>query len=110
VQDETAAGFDRTTLEHLDAAGARRQLDQVRPADDFELHQQIRKAHIECRMVHDDAHRAFRGVRTHVNDATGKSLVTHGRHGDQHLAIEIATLGSSSLALSGTRSPGTGGA
>src|SRR5262245_14376069 len=41
VQDEAAAGLDRSALEHGHAAGARWQLDRVVSVDDIKLHQEI---------------------------------------------------------------------
>src|SRR5262249_9853188 len=41
MQHEAALGIDRAALEHLHAARARRQLDQVGRRNDLELHQQV---------------------------------------------------------------------
>ena len=42
-------------------------------------------------MVDDNSHCPFRRVRANVNERTGKALVHHRRHGDQHLAVEITS-------------------
>src|SRR5581483_3408202 len=42
------------------------------------------------RMIDDDAHRAFGGMRADIDERTRETLVQHGRHGDQHLAVQIA--------------------
>src|SRR5258708_13051329 len=91
MQYETAAGLYRAALEHLYGSGAQRQLDDIGIGDDVELHQQIRKLDIACRLVDDNAHRPFRRVCTNIDQSTGKSLVPHPRHRDQHLAVEIST-------------------
>ena len=44
MQHEAALGIDRPALEHLHAAGARRQLDEIGRRNHVELHQQVGKA------------------------------------------------------------------
>ena len=86
-------GFDRAALEHLHAAGARRQLDQVGRRDHVELHQQVGEADVRRRLVDDDAHGAVGRVGADIDHAARETIVAHGRHRDQHLAVEIAALG-----------------
>ena len=70
----------------------RRQLDQVLRRDDVELHQQVGELDVGGRLVDHDAHRAFGGMRAHIDQAARETLVAHRRHRDQHLAVEIAAL------------------
>src|SRR5262245_10297745 len=93
VQDEAALWIDRTTLEHLDPAGTRRQPDHVGGRNDVELYQQVGKADMRRRVVDDDAHGTFGRMRTDIDHAAGESLVAHARHCDQHLSVEEAALG-----------------
>jgi len=74
--------------------GIDRQLDRFVIADDIKLHQKIAKIDVGGRLVDDDAHRAFGRVRAHIDDAAREPFVAHRRHRDQHLAVEIAALGS----------------
>ena len=80
-------------FEHLDVFRPHRQLDALARRDHFELHQQIGKFDIARRLVDDDAHGAFAGMRADIDHAAGKTLVAHRRHGDQHLAVEITARG-----------------
>ena len=73
VQHEAAPGLHRAALEHLDVAGARRQLDALGRRDDFELHQQVGKVDVAGRLVDDDAHGAFGGMRADIDHARAKS-------------------------------------
>src|SRR5437660_5987076 len=93
VQHESASGLDRPALEHLDDAGARRQLNELGGRDDFELDEKFGESDIGRRLVDDDAHRALGRVRADVDQRAGKTLVAHGRHGDEHLAVEITSPG-----------------
>jgi len=77
----------------LDADGLRIQT--------LELHQEVAKTDVCRRVIYDDAHRAFGGMRTHIDDAAGEPFVTHRRHCNQHLTVEIAALGA--LARVGVR-------
>ena len=54
MQHEAALGLDRAALEHLHAARARGQLDQVGRRDHVELHQQVGEADVRGRLVDDD--------------------------------------------------------
>ena len=90
MQHEAAAGIDRAALEHLHRLRVLRHLDLVRALDNVELHQKLRKVDAPCGVVDDDAHRAFGGMRAHVDDRTLEARIAHHRHGDQHLAVEIA--------------------
>ena len=93
MQYEAASGIHRAALHHLHGLGMLRQLDLVGLFDDVELHQQFREVDAARRPVDDDAHRAFRGMRTHVDDGTLETGIAHDRHGDQDATIEIAALG-----------------
>ena len=53
-------------------APAARQLDQHRRRDDIELHQQIGEVDIRRRLIDDDAHRAFGGMRADIDERAGK--------------------------------------
>src|SRR5215468_4243206 len=99
MQDKATACFDRPALEHLHAACARRQLDQVGSADDLELHQQVRKTDMRRRLIDDDAHSALRRMCAYVNQAAREALVAHRRHGNQHLTVEIAALAAAAPSL-----------
>src|SRR5262249_56017766 len=72
----------------------RRQLDEIRGRNDLELNQEIREIDVCRRLVDDDAHRAFRGMRANVDHAAAEAFVPHRRHGDQHLSVEITSTGS----------------
>ncbi len=90
VQHKAALGLNRTTAHDFHDAGARRQPDHIRGRDDIKFHQQIREVDIRRRMIDDDAHRTFGRMCADINERTGKSIVQHRRHGDQHLAVQIA--------------------
>src|SRR5262249_5476961 len=90
VQDKPAAGFHRPALEHLDGAGAYRQLDDIAVGEYIELHQQVRKLDVAGRLVDDDAHGSFRRMCANIDQRTGKPLVLHGWHRNQHLAVKIS--------------------
>jgi hypothetical protein len=92
MQHEAAAGLDRAALQHLHGLGVFRQLDLLGLLDDVELHQQFRKIDGAGGMVDNDAHGAFGGMRADVNHRTRKARVSHHRHGDQQLAVEIAAI------------------
>jgi hypothetical protein len=53
---------------------------------------QIGKLDVGGGLIDHDAHRALGRVRAHIDQAAVETLVAHRRHGDQHLAIEIASL------------------
>src|SRR5258708_25804901 len=91
MQYEAAARLYRAAFEHLHGSRAQRQLDDIVIGDDVELHQQIRKPDVACRLVDHNAHRSIRRVCTNIDQSTVKSLVPHARHRDQHLAVEIST-------------------
>ena len=90
VQHEAALGLDRPAAHHFHDAGARRQLDRVGRRNDVELHQQIGEIDVRRRMIDDDAHGAFGGMRADIDQRAREALVQHRRHGDQHLAVQIA--------------------
>ena len=89
MQHETAAGIDRTALQHLHRLAMVGHLDLVRALDDVELHQKLRKVDAPCRMIDDDAHGALGGMRAQVDHRTLEARVAHHGHRDQHLAVEI---------------------
>jgi hypothetical protein len=91
MQNEAALGFDRSPAHHFYAAGARRQPDDVGRGNDVQLHQKVGEIDVRRWMIDDNAHRPFRRMRADVNERAGKALVHHRRHGDQHLAVEIAS-------------------
>jgi hypothetical protein len=93
MQHEAAAGIDRAALQHLHGLGVFRQLDLVGLLDDVELHQQAGKIDAAGRAVDDDAHRAFRGMRAHIDDRAFEARIAHDGHGDQDLPVEIAIVG-----------------
>ena len=66
------------------------QLDLVGGLDDVELHQQAREIDAAGRMIDDDAHGAFGGMRAHIDHRALETRIAHHRHGDQQLAVEIA--------------------
>ena len=70
---------------------AMEELRETLLGDHVELHQQIRKFDVACRLVDDNAHCPFRRMCTNIDQSAGKSLVPHARHRDQHLAVEIST-------------------
>ena len=90
VQHEAALGLDRSAAHDFHRAGARRQLDHVGLGYDIELHQQVGKVDVRRRVIDDDAHRAFGRMRADINQRAREAFVAHRRHGDEHLAVEIA--------------------
>src|SRR5215467_12026090 len=104
MQDKAAACFDRPALEHLHAASARRQLNEIGSADDLELHQQVWKTDMRRRLIDDDAHGALRRVCTHVNQAAREALIAHRRHGNQHLTVEVTAFAAAPSLRFGARS------
>src|SRR5262249_26136292 len=90
MQDKAALGVDRTALEHLHAAGAPRKLDQLSRGDNLELHQEVGKADVRRRLIDDNAHGALGGMRANIDHTASKPVIAHGRHRDQHLAVQIA--------------------
>jgi diguanylate cyclase (GGDEF)-like protein/PAS domain S-box-containing protein len=95
VEDETAAGLDRTAFEHLHGARTLRQLDQVGRRNHIQLHQEVREGHVDRQLIDDDAHRTLGRMGADIDQAAVKTLVAHARHGDQHLPVEIAPFGRS---------------
>ena len=73
--------------------GGFRQLDLVGLLDDVELHQQFRKIDAAGRAIDDDAHGAFGRMRADIDHRAREARIVHHRHGDQHLAVEIAVAG-----------------
>src|SRR5437870_12114544 len=66
MQHEPASGLDRPALEHLDDAGARRQLNEFGGRDHLELNEKFGEPDVGCRLVDDDAHRALGRVRADI--------------------------------------------
>src|SRR5579862_899719 len=91
MQYKSAFALHRPAAHHLHYAGSTRQLDHVGSRYHVELYQQIRKFDVRRRMIDDDAHGALGRMRAHIDDRTGKTVVHHRRHGDQHLAVEKAS-------------------
>jgi hypothetical protein len=89
MQHEAAAGLDRAALQHLHGFGVFRQLDLVGLLDDVELHQQFGKVDAAGRAIDDDAHGAFGGMGAEIDHRTLEARVSHHRHRDQQLAVEI---------------------
>lgn len=78
---------------HLDVLDAFREQDDIAVLDDVELDEQLAKSEMRGGLVDHDAHCAFSRVGAQVDDALREPLVEHRGHCDQHLAIEIATIG-----------------
>jgi len=57
---------------------------------DVELDEQFAKRDFRRQPVDDDAHGAVAGMRTHIYNRAGKTLVAHAWHGDQELAAQEA--------------------
>ena len=93
MQHEAAAGLDRAAFQHLHGHGVFRQLDLIRLLDDVELHQQFGKVDTARRAVDDDAHGAFGGMRAEIDHRTLEARISHHRHRDQQLTVEIAAPG-----------------
>lgn len=97
MQDEATTGFDGPALEHFHVFGAIRKLDTLGRRDHFELHQEVGKFDILCRLIDDDAHRTFGRMRTDIDYGACETLITHGWHCDQHLPIKITSAGCCAL-------------
>jgi hypothetical protein len=93
VQHEAAARLDRPSHKHLHRPDAAGQTDEVGLRNDVELDEKVRHAQIGGRLVHDDAHRPFRGMGANIDDGAREALVPHAGHGDEHLAVEVAGSG-----------------
>jgi cobalamin biosynthesis protein CobT len=57
---------------------------------DIQLIQQLAETDIWRAMIDDDAHGAVGGMRAHIDDGARETRVSHRRHRDQQLAVEIA--------------------
>jgi hypothetical protein len=57
---------------------------------DVELLEELGEIDIGCSLIDDDAHGAVGRVRAHIDDRAGKARVSHRRHGDEQLTVEIA--------------------
>src|SRR5579885_483739 len=93
VQDEAAPGLDRTSSQHPHLFDARRQLYALTGRNDFELYEQVREPDVRRGLVDHDAHGPLAGMRTDIDQAAREPLVSHRRHGNQHLTVEVAVIG-----------------
>jgi 5-methylcytosine-specific restriction endonuclease McrBC regulatory subunit McrC len=69
-------------------------LDAFACRDHFELHEQVREFNVASRLIDHNSHGALARMSADINQRASKSLVVHGGHRNQHLAIEIAARGS----------------
>jgi len=53
----------------------------------------VRKIDAAGRAIDHDPHRAFGGMRAHIDHGTFEAGIAHHGHGDQELAVEIAGVG-----------------
>ena len=88
MQNEAAAGLDRTAAQNAHRLGARRQANLVPAGDDVELDQQLGEFDLVGALIDDDPHRAIFAMGAEVDDRSGEGAVPQGGHGDEELALE----------------------
>ena len=81
MQHKSPGLLDRAAEMHADVA-------HPGLGGDSQLFQKVGHPHLWRGFVHDQAHRALRGMHAHIDHAMGKPRVAHRRHGDQQATAQ----------------------
>ena len=98
VQHEATAGFHRAAILHLNVLGGGELLD-------LKLFQHLGKGNLLHRPVHHQAHGPVLVVGAKEDQAALKARIGHGRHGDEHLACQVAVRGAFHLSPASQNHP-----